>query len=84
MNEQQATMDGCAWSHSRHRQVSIEKVENGYVANANYRVKKPADPGRHEEYWRNESRTFVFPTLSELMRYMNDYLTADAKELSDD
>ncbi len=71
-----ATMEGKGFYFGRHRKLTIEKVENGYTISAQYAVKQ-------KEKYDPVSRTleFVFPTLSEAIAWVNDYLAADAAEL---
>lgn len=68
-------------AHS-HRYVEISKEENGYSVSATYRVLKK-DGYRDKPYW-EERRTFVFGTVSEMIAFVNEYMRADATELSED
>lgn len=61
---------------SGHRNLQIEKVENGYVVKARFYKQRRAQAG---DYDSAEWREFVFYEIAELIDWVRHYLEADAK-----
>lgn len=61
------------YGHGRHRGLSIQKVENGFLLDAAFVVTRShrADP-----FEDTESRRFVFYTVEEVTDFVKNYLQA--------
>ncbi len=75
-DEPTMTMEADGWHSSKHRRVTVRKIENGFIVEATFPI------SRKDKYSSSqESREFVFQNLSETIAWVNKYLSADVSEL---
>lgn len=83
MNENM-TMAGVGWGKP-HREVKIEKVENGFKVTGNFRVevvnKSNVYVGPDRCNYEIKRREFVYYTVEEVLGFVKGYLSADKEEL---
>lgn len=81
MDEGQVTLNGGGWWVSPHRSVEISKVENGYSVKAAFVEKVASEDGMFAGGERFRHKVFVFYTEPEVVKFVKDYLDADAEDL---